>query len=147
MRLDYKIRISVLISGADSGRDKVLNVNLPIVIGTLGGSDMSDSGFELSLNNQFVQESRAGGSEGTNSVHHGYGPQAPFYPPGDTLSFGMNQPPMGGGGGFHVPVDSHYGYPSPNTIHPPPANRFVINPQQLKFNTTTDPNDGSNKIE
>lgn len=36
MRLDYKLRVTVKIPGIDSGKDKELSVNLPLVVGTTG---------------------------------------------------------------------------------------------------------------
>lgn len=131
MRLDYKLRVSVKIPSVDSGKDRELSVNLPIVIGTTGVSTIYDSGFESHTTNLYGSH-HAGGSDGNNSVSNGYGPGS-FYPPpiSPSASSGFGYPPAPAGpGGFHMP--------EPHGFYPPvyPPNRFVLNPEQLAYTSS-----------
>lgn len=139
MRLDYKLRVSVNIPNVSSGKDRELSVNLPIVVGTTGISTIYDSGFESQK--PYGSSHHTGGSEGNNSMHNGFG--GPVYPPPPisptSLQFGYPPPPPGG---FHMP-EPHNFYPP--TSYPP--NRFVLNPQQLAYNSTPYPNEDNGKFE
>jgi hypothetical protein len=145
MRIDYKIRVTVKIPSADhNGKDKELSVNLPIVIGTTGTSNIDDSGFESSMrSNPFGQY--PGGSEGSQSIHNGGDSSIGFrslspapYPPmfGNTTPY----PPMSNNG----PPAGGFFMPEPFQPYPPVAdeNRFVLNPQQMPYTS-----DDSIKIE
>lgn len=152
MRLDYKLRVSVIIPNVDSGKDKELSVNLPIVIGTTGVSNINDSSFESRTTNPYGSH-HAGGSESNNSFGIGYGGGGPgfFYRPHISPSissmFGYSSPPAAPGI-FSIPehripepripeprIPEPYGLPEPHGGYPPayPPNRFVLNPEQLAY--------------
>jgi hypothetical protein len=151
MRLDYKIRVTVKIPNVDhDGKDKELSINLPIVIGTIGISNIYDSGFESPVRtNPFGQyQSFNGGSEGSQSIHNGGDGSSGFrslsptpHPP----FFGNNAPypPLNTGppnNGSNSGPNSGFVMPEPFQSYPPMAdeNRFVLNPQKMPY--TSDDN-------
>lgn len=136
MRIDYKIRVTIKIPGTDhNGKDKELNVNLPIVVGTTGISNVYDSRIEPSVGSNHYGQYRSyhGGSEGSQSIHNdsdgsiGFRGMSPTpYPPfsGNSTRFVSSRP-----------MSDNFYMPQPYQPYPPvmDENRFVLNPQQMPY--------------
>ncbi|KAF1796193.1 hypothetical protein FB192DRAFT_1405647 [Mucor lusitanicus] len=115
MRMDYKIRVTVLISaGAENnGKEKELNVNLPLVVGTAGQHPiLHDSGVDTMRHSEQMS----------------YNPYSNPYPPNN-----MNTP------GYPAPPPHHGGFQMPDPFQVPPQqpypatgqHHFMLNPQHM----------------
>ncbi|GAN03223.1 hypothetical protein MAM1_0036d02674 [Mucor ambiguus] len=121
MRIDYKIRVTVNITGAESDKEKTLDVNLPLVVGTAGQHPiLHDSGVDTTRHNEMHRMS--------------YNPYGSPYPP-----MNMNAPYPLNGGGFQMPdpFQVHQQQPYP----PAPQQQFMLNPQYMSFTGTSNTGD------
>lgn len=123
MRIDYKIRVTVSITGAENGKEKELSVNLPIVVGTAGEyAIVHDSGVDTRFHNNEVN------SVNSPTVYNPFNAYPPVYP-NDNMSFGSNAPyPPPTAGGFQMPNP----YQAAQQPYPP-QDRFMLNPQQMSY--------------
>ncbi|CAO0794309.1 unnamed protein product [Mucor circinelloides] len=122
MRIDYKIRVTVNITGAEkNGKEKELNVNLPLVVGTAGEHPIiHDSGVDTSRHSEIAPMS--------------YNPYSNPYPPMNTNAL---YPPNGGG--FQMPDP----FQAPQQPYPPllQQQQFMLNPQHMPFTGASNAND------
>ncbi|KAG1108488.1 hypothetical protein G6F42_015971 [Rhizopus arrhizus] len=122
MRIDYKIRVTVNITGAEkNGKEKELNVNLPLVVGTAGEHPIiHDSGVDTSRHSEIAPMS--------------YNPYSNPYPPMNTNAL---YPPNGGG--FQMPDP----FQAPQQLYPPllQQQQFMLNPQHMPFTGASNAND------
>ncbi|KAK4518271.1 uncharacterized protein ATC70_001623 [Mucor velutinosus] len=120
MRVDYKIRVTVHIRGAENSKEKELNVNLPLVVGTAGQHPvLLDSGVDTTRHNETYTMS--------------YNPYSSPYPP-----LNMNAPYPPNGGGFQMPDP----FQMPQQPYPPaPYPHFMLNPQHIPFTGASNASD------
>lgn len=113
MRMDYKIRVTASITGAENGKEKELNVNLPLVVGTAGQHPISqDSGVDTARHSTLPSMA--------------YNPYSNPYPP-----MNMHAPYPPNGGGFQMP--DPFQVPQQQPYPPAPQQQFMFNPQHMSF--------------